>query len=373
MIQALYYPWIDIRDEAWLKTALLYWDSMRTIVPASIEAPYSTETGRALQEAEFLVPLRVHSGMDEIEGLAGDVWTYLGSAEGAELLIANTGNPRRDIHMDKLPYELGRLADLHPEKLPVEIRHLVQELVAHSEQDGDWLRVDEKFANFYMTLLATRLADRVGARLLTPLAAADRLAVSARFDAKLSGVIPWGLHRRWRHSAQYEAFGPRRNMPRHLAPGMLASLAIERIAVAPDTPIGRLLEFREKHSDELAQFRMKVEQLASSIETDLAAEALRRRVSEIYSQEVVPAIGNLKAALKGRRIKWLADGLLKVGFLSAGTSAMLVVANLDVPMALLAGAGISLIATGAMYNVDKRESLRANPFAYLLSVEHKLT
>lgn len=372
MSQALYYPWIDVRDEAWLRTALLYWDSMRTIVPESIDAPYMTDTGRALQEAEFLMPLRVRSGMDEIEELAGDVRTYLASAEGAELLLAGRGGRRHDIHMEKLPYELGRLADIHPEKLPYEIRHLLHDFAANSDRGGDWLRVDEKFANFYMTLLATRLADRVGARLLTSLAAADRLAVSVRFDAQLNGVIPWGMHPYGRHWREYEAFGRRHRMPRHLAPGMLANLAIERVAVAPDTPIDRLIEFREKHRDELVQFRTNVEQLASSIEADLPAEALRQRVSELYTDEVVPAIANLKAALNGRRIKWLGDGLLKVGFLSAGSSTMLVVAGLAVPTALLASAGISLIATGAMYNVDKRESLRANPFAYLLSVEREL-
>ena len=48
MVQALFYPWIDIQDEAWLKTSLLYWDSIRTIVPESIDASYSTETGRNL-------------------------------------------------------------------------------------------------------------------------------------------------------------------------------------------------------------------------------------------------------------------------------------------------------------------------------------
>lgn len=190
MSQALYYPWIDVRDETWLKTALLYWDSVRTIVPESIDAPYSTDTGRALQDAEFLVPLRVRSGMAEIEDLAGDVLTYLGSAEGAELLIAGHGGRRRDIHVEKFPDELGRLADIHPEKLPYQIRHLLHDLAANRDRGGDWLRVDEKFANFYMTLLASRLADRVGARLLTSLAAADRLAVSARFDAQLNGVIP---------------------------------------------------------------------------------------------------------------------------------------------------------------------------------------
>lgn len=372
MSQALYYPWIDICDETWLKTALLYWDSVRTIVPESIDAPYSTDIGRTLQDAGFLVPLRVHSGMDEIENLAADVLTYLESAEGVELLIAGRGGRRRDIHVEKLPYELGRLADIHPEKLPYEIRDLLHGLALPSGRGQDWLRVDEKFANFYMTLLASRLSERVGARLLTPLAAADRLAVTARFDAQLNGVIPRSMHPRWRHWREYEAFGPRHLMPRHLAPGMLANLAIERIGVAPDTPVDRLIEFREKHRDELAQFRTKVEQLAACVEVDLTAEALRQRVTDIYTGEVAPAISNLKAALDGRRIKWLGDGLLKIAFLSAGSSTMLVMAGLTVPTALLAGVGLSLIVTGTMYNVDKQESLRSNPFAYLLSVEREL-
>jgi hypothetical protein len=223
-----------------------------------------------------------------------------------------------------------------------------------------------------MTLLANRLADRVGARLLTSFPAADRLAVTARLDAQLNGLIPWGMgmyERRWR---EYEAFGERHRMPRHLAPGLLANLAIERMGIAPDTPIERLIEFREKHRDELVVFRTKVEQLAASVEADLSTEALRQRIADLHSHEVVPAISTLKAALKGRRIKWLSDGLLKIAFLSAGSSTMLAVAGLAVPTALLAGAGISLIATGAMYNVDKRESLRANPYAYLLSVESEL-
>ncbi len=373
MAQGLFYPWIDVRDEAWLKTSLLYWDSVRTIVPESIANPYSTETGRALQEADFLVPLRVHSGMDEIEDLAGDVLTHLGTAEGAELLISTPGGCRRDIHVEKLPYELGRFADIHPEKLPYEIRELLHDIDAQSGRGQDWMRVDEKFANFYMTLLANKLADRVGARLLTSLPAADRLAVAARFDAQLNGVLPWGLQSRRRHWREYEAFGPGRRMPQHLAPGMLANLAIERIGIASDTPVDRLIKFREKYRDELALFRTKVDQLAASVETDLTAEALRQHVLNLYNDEVVPAVANLKAALKGRRIKWLSDGLLKVGFLSAGSSTMLVVAGLPVPTALLAGAGISLIASGAMYNVDRQESIRANPFAYLLSMERELS
>lgn len=368
MAQALYYPWIDIIDEAWLKTAFLYWDSVRTIVPESIEVPYSTNAGQALQDIEFLVPLRVHPNMEEIEDLTEDVMTYLGTVEGA-LMLTGARSPGHHIHLDKLPYELSRLADIHPQKLPYAIKNLLEDFMSPSMRGHDYLRVSDKFANYYMTLLATRLAERIGAQLLTPLPSAARLAVTARFDAQLNEVLhrAMNLHRRnWR---EYEAYGPRQRMPKDLASGMLANLSIERIGVPANTPIERLIKFRESHNDELTLFRKKIEQLVASVEEDLPIEALRQRITNLYTEEVVPAISNLKAALKGKRIKWLSDGLLKIAFLSAGSSTMLVMTGLDVPTALLAGAGISLIAAGATYNVDKQESLRSNPFAYLLSME----
>jgi hypothetical protein len=366
MSQVLFYPWIDIQDESWLKTALLYWDSVRTIVPESIEAPYSTETGRALEAAGFLVPLRVHSDMGEIEDLTDDALAYLGTTEATDLLIAEPGR-RHDIHVEKLPHHLRRLAEIHAEKVPNEIRRIFGELASPSPRGSEWLRVDDGFANFYMTLLANRLAERIGASLLTSFPAADRMALAARLDSH-----PWG-HGSWNRFRQYEAFVPRRRMPRHLAPGLLAHLAIELTGVAPDTPVDRLLEFRERHSDELAIFRAKVEQLASAVAADLPVEALRQRICELHTSELAPAIANLKSALGGRRVRWLSEGLLNIAFLSAGSSTVLVAAGLAVPTALLAGAGLSLIVQGIMYNADKRECLRNNPFAYLLSVERELT
>jgi hypothetical protein len=134
-----------------------------------------------------------------------------------------------------------------------------------------------------------------------------------------------------------------------------------------------LIQFREQPRDELARFPARIENLASSVDGDLPTEALRQRIADLHARQVEPAISNLKRALRGRRIKWLSDGLLKVAFLSVGSSTMLVMAGLAVPTALLAGAGISLIATGTMYNLDKSELLRADPFAYLLSAERQLS
>lgn len=372
MPQALFYPWIDIRDESWLKTAVLYWDSVRTIVPEPIDMPYSTDTGRALEEAGFLVPLRIHSGMEEVEDLAPSVMRFFDSPEGVELLISQPGSGRNDVHLEKLPSRFRDLVEIHPEKLPYEIRRRLEGLTQPSERGSEWLSVDDSFANFYMTLLATRLAERIGAGVLTSLPAADRLAGAARLDAQLNGVIPWGVGRPWRRWREYEAFGARRRFPRHLAPGLLAQLAIERIAVAPDTPVDRLIEFRERHSDELGSFRSKIAKIASSIEEDLPLEALRQRLEDLYDDEVRPAVSNLKEALNGQRIRSTGNGFLKVAFLSAGSSSLMVASGLAVPTALLAGAGLSLVVSSTLYNSDKRDTLRQSPFSYLLSAEREL-
>ena len=161
-------------------------------------------------------------------------------------------------------------------------------------------------------------------------------------------------------------------MSRHLAPGMLASLAIEQMAVAADTPIDRLIDFRERHRDELALFRGKVEELAASIDTDLPAEALRARVADLHANEVAPAIANLKGALNGQRIKCIGTGLLAITVLPVGTSTMLGGAGMNETAALLASVGLTLTVFATSYNADRRQLLRANPYTYLLSVKREL-
>lgn len=375
---ALYYPWIDIRDEAWLKTAILYWDSVQTIVPESIERPYSTETARFLEDAGFLRPLRVRPDMEEIEVLADDAIAYIETSEAAEFLLWPSAAPRSKIHVQKLPDRFRRLASIHPEKLPYEIREQLMRMGARSRREGGWLEVDEAFAGYYMTLLAESLSARRGLELLTPLPTAERLATSARLGAQLPELIPNALSHegppwwRWRRWREYEARGGRRRPPRTLAQGMLAHLAIERIAVHPETPVDQLLRFKDDHRDELGQFRTKVEHLTAEVNADLPPEAMRQSVLDIYNNEVSPALSNLKRALEGQRIRWLGPGLLKVASLSAAPSAMLVVAGLSVPTALLVCAGLSLIVSGMIYNEDRKELLRSNPYTYLLAMQVEL-
>ena len=52
--KALYYPTIDIQNDRWLKSAVLFWDKIETIVPESEERPYRRRNTRILHENEIL-------------------------------------------------------------------------------------------------------------------------------------------------------------------------------------------------------------------------------------------------------------------------------------------------------------------------------
>lgn len=89
--RALYYPFIEIRNEPWLRHAVLYWDSVSTIVPESIRDPYQAPFARELAEAGVLQQTLVNSSIPEIEGLADSILEYLTDPAAADILTPAEG------------------------------------------------------------------------------------------------------------------------------------------------------------------------------------------------------------------------------------------------------------------------------------------
>jgi len=162
--KALYYPEIDIEDEPWLKNAMLYWEEIQTIVPSSIRQPYKTNTAREFHEEGLLTPYYVQSDMREIEELTNVVVEYLQSSEGMEFFLSKEILRDDVIYLDKLPREIRVFVKMYPEKLPSHIRHLTKRMF---KRQAEKIVVDSRFADFYMTLLATNLSEKIGAGLLT--------------------------------------------------------------------------------------------------------------------------------------------------------------------------------------------------------------
>lgn len=360
---ALFYPWIDITDEVWLKTAMLYWDRIQTIVPQSIREPYASPTAKEFFDQGTLVPLRVSSEMPELQGLAEEMLRYLDRKEATELVLEANERNYVYIHADKLPYELRRIA-FSGRRFRGEPARILSIDLMDGASEEQFLMLESDLARHYLTILATRLSERIGSSLLTAFPAADNLAVSVKLDAPVAGTLTRGIS-----EIDYTVYSLRRDEPRGLVKGMLVQLILDKINILPETPVKEIIKFRKEHADELGRFRKAIEDLSSSVESDLPMESMRQRVQDIYANEFEPALNALRESLTGSRIKWVTETFMKVAKLSVPTTSILLFMGLSVPCALLAGAGISLAAEGILYNSTRREIISSNPYSYVLSAK----
>jgi hypothetical protein len=363
--KALFYPWIDITNEGWLKNAILYWDGIQTIVPSSIGKPYSTRTAEVLCDNGLLEPLYVNPDMPEIKGLGDDVLSYLASPEGNEVLGCHHLLRHENLHLDKLSRDMQYFL-IHPDKLGYKLQHIFS-----YRHWGDWIQADRRFLNYYMTLLATRLAENRGVGILTDTPISDKFANASKLRARHSIL---GLRRTWgqRHllnppwANSYAGI----KLPSRMSQGLMANMVLKTLRIFHNTPVEKIIKFRERYSDELALFRNNIAELTSSISDNQPLEALLQQVNDKYVNEFVPRFNELKKALKGSRIKAATENLYKASFISAPTTSVSVILGaLTVPQALLAAVGISLTVGAVLYSRERAEKLRQSPFSYLLLAE----
>jgi hypothetical protein len=352
--KALYYPTIDIPEEGWLKSAILYWDEIQTIVPSSFQNPYSNRTTQSLAESGLLKPFSVNPDMRLVEELTETVVKYMSEASNF-LISPNADENQTRIHTQKLPREFR----MHPEKFPHEIRHLIERNIG---EDG-WFRGSREFGAFYMSLLANKVCENHGFALLTDNPVAANLTEQARLDNKIEMGDDYRFHHYRRHERTTLNF----------AEGVLTNMIVKGMKISPDNSIEKIIKFKEQHRDELGQFKTNITKLVKDINKETSLEAVQQQVSDIYKHDFLPSVHNLEKALTGSQIKWFAETFLKVSLISAGATTFLpAMLGLTVPQALIAGAGISIFASKAMFNQDKSEKIRNNPFSYVLSVQKEL-
>lgn len=361
---ALYYPHIDIQNERWLRNAALFWDTIRTIVPESHRGPYASAFARELSDEGVLVPVRVSSGMEEVNSLTDSVLDYLTDPAAAGVIFSTDTHPTRRIHPDKLSYQLREMVEIHPEKLPALIRTQFDRAL----NDEGWYQVAPGFANFYMTLLASQLANRLGLGLVTESSAADHLAIAVRKGKPLGSLEDDFPRRRFGH---FDAFGPRRALPREVAPGLLIDLMLKSVELPRGLSVKEILKFKTDHHEELALLRREVTRLTTDIPKDLALEALRQAVHDQYEAHVTPAMKSLRHSLQAQGWDAALNGFLKVSFFSAAPASAAIFAGIPGPVALIAGAGVSLTASAVLLANQRRRTKIENPYSYLLSLEQQ--
>ncbi len=353
MQKALYYPYIDITSEAWLKNAMLYWDTISTIVPESIKDPYKTRTAKEFFDEGCIESIKVNSNMLEIEELTENVLDYIDSDQGRNVLYRGISH----IHPDKLPSDIQRLARIHPDKLPFEIRYTLE----NKMEDGEWFSVDSGFANFYMTLLAFKLSNKQKISLLTNQNDYDSLSMVIRLNNQLPRICSY--------SEEYEYFNRmhhrRGNLQREFSKGLLLNLMIENISIDPNTTVKQIIQFKKEYKEELENFRTQLKRLSNNIGTFNNGDELIENCNHTINDNFIPSINKLKEKLNDCMIAWRTDVIEKLIFSSLIPN---VTHNINIPYAipLFFGASIFLTISIIRYDINRRRELRDNPYSYIL-------
>lgn len=389
---ALYYPHIDIDDPQWLRSAVLYWDEIKTIAPSAVRKPYKNKDTRILWKEGFLEPLRCDLNSEVLDTLGRRVVSLMDRG------LLRNDFPHRDpnagvlMHAEKFGHEIRSTFDrahIHPEKLSPELRsiamqaglasmhrskmspylrelmreleyvsmhpgrmspdmfYLVNRLARNSDHDGEWLLVDGQFASVYMSALAALLAKESDLAALTN---EDR-SMGVNLHTLLEDVKP--------SSGTNKA-------------GALVSFMMETIKVDPDTKIENLLNFRRQRENQLAELSAQFDDLSAKMGNCETDKELADQARNVYKNKIRPKLEALKQELNDNSFQSVWEGVQRAVTVSVPAGgALAYFTGVTGATLLAAGAAIAVTDVSVKTHLARRKARRASPFTYLLDVERK--
>lgn len=348
--KALYYPTIDIKDEEWLKNAYLFWDGIYTISPVSLaDRAFQNNTTHYLKDMGYLQTININPNSVAVRNMASVVRRLSKTAEGQAYLKCKLPE---DVYSN--PYDDARSEFyLHHEKLPLEIQQMIGDRIG---EDG-WARVSENFADFYMTILADKIASEKSLALLTSNQRHESLAAFKTVDS---------------YSGRYSMAGHR---VESLGRCMMTRMIIDGIKIDPLTSIADLQVFKRHHQTELWNFRNGLEEIVKmDVPPDITMEGLEQRVRDVYENKFRRAYQDLQDSLHGFGIHYLiGGGVATLAFSDVSTWFNDLLSGLPGPYQFALGAGAMLAYKGYKTVKENKEIKRKHPMSYLLSIERELS
>ena len=364
---ALYYPTIDIHNERWLKSAVLFWDRIETIVPESEDHPYRRRSTRVLHENNILFAHKVNPFSDEVRGVEEDVIQFMDTLEGKKSFIKPWGvsavsmDNRRYLTEEEHAYNDDRrrayLTDkmsgiyrdfyIHVEKLPMMLR---ERLAGHVNEDG-YVWASRGFMSFYMTLLANRICQNNRLALLTDRVNQNNLSNKILIE----GLAPAGLRAR------------EQKMKR----GMMYQIIMDDIKIVPNTRMETIVQYKKDRRHELALFRAEMDRLMAFDIEGMNAKDIEHEIWSIYTKQVKPAMDGVKATLKDSGINWW-SGIGTCVFTGLLPAVIGFGADLKTNIAIGTSQCLGLALTTVPY-VRKRMEMSGSPYSYLVKMDQQLS
>ncbi|MBO0609871.1 DUF6236 family protein [Myceligenerans salitolerans] len=374
---ALYYPYIHVRDEDWLKTAALYWPAVHRLVPAGYPID-DTATARAFADAEVLrnenpglYVFEAESSFESALARNVDLLEARFRVHDAEHVPHPDFVPSPNMAIGVRPENLGWI---HVQKIPPS---LVDEFVARgfairgrpdpntgrdwgSHTPGrEWVGFHRAVAGAYMTALASQVSGQGRFQPLTDVDDLRKTIPHPDVEAALrllTGVAP----------AKPEATEA------------YVMLALETVLPTnlDQVPVEAILRCREELQPKLEAFRSHVDAQVDELRQIAAVPAEHRRLEE-FARHVQ---GTIEQPLR--------DLERDLRLLKLETVRSLVTTSTYAPPAII-GAGLTYLAEPAATVAgsvaaaigkawwDVRQggaTIRSNsPVGFLLDVRHQLT
>jgi len=282
----IYYPYIRIPESAWSTRAVLYWDSVATIVPD--EWTYTPERlGQYTRElVQRGIVLQLMPSYADLEAFAQRFAAYISNVQSDELI-------RR-----RADFGTGMTELIHRDKGPRDIFEHLMNMKLCSE-DGEWWRVERKTSGDYMAGLALALSmpgsnivqldpwthnsSEISEKAhLVPITDTAHSLLPLLEGTVEVAPLAWME----RAEGQYEI-------------GKIQALVLEELFPAPiiEVPPSEIERFRSRHSDLLFEFRRNVEQRVDEM-FRLSTAWQRRRALDRLQSEFKDAVREVEAYMR---------------------------------------------------------------------------
>lgn len=385
----LYFPYIHVRDDNWLKTAALYWPTVRRLVPHRHQTRDSP-TARVFAEAGVLGSedprkLLATAGLDLLMALRanadqlasryrvvpGDGPAHVDHDTARGVFVPAGHKHLGWVHLDKFPF--GAVDMLVGHGLAVRGRDSAPSV--DSEQDPawsdygydhypaeTWIGLHPAVAAAYMTALVGRFSERGN---FQPITDQDdlRAAVPHRDVTEALQLLVGAASRP----------PSREGLDRYVALSVQAVAPADLSIVPPD----KILECREKLRDELVAFRDHVAKQADEL-AQIASISVDHRELETFNEHVEKHIKkpleDLERGLKLLRLPTTRTMLTASSFAApAGVAAA--TSLLDQPVIAAGVETVAVVGTAWWTGVrhDRKKLRTESEVSYLLGVREQLT
>ncbi|WP_157172424.1 DUF6236 family protein [Nocardia pneumoniae] len=384
---ALYYPHLWIRDETWLKSALLHWPRIARMVPRDGDYEYDgwARDPEVVGPWRSCLPRTVHSTLERHPGILLDIAVTSAEAAVAGALadvvdtFADELRQRYGIagilgemplygylgNMRSAGYSVDGLEWVHEHKMVWTLsRKLVEAELAVTHHG--WMGMHPKLAAVYMCSLAERLAQQ------------NRMATITDEQHLLPALNDWSV-------ATMAAFllddigDPSARTPAAEVGRLFTLLAVTTVIPKDlaNIPLEQILKVRERLLPRLLAYRKYLDTLADTF-ADLATvnepAALQAHLGMLVRSEIEPLVAELESNLRSVGFQPMRS-VLGVKALTPSALIAAAVNQVGLPPVVSAGSAVAACLVGATADArhKSRDASDGSPVAYLVSLKRDLS